>query len=240
MPPYHALLKQWSAVVEQGAPVEDCELLHHYDFFDWLNAFKELEAEHGPLLPKCMLRIQSLLHAYVDSESANSNPNALLLKLMRDTDVWEKAWVVEFLIAECSAGVKPNDSCSFLADLFYRTTPEAVRRVCDHNWNLLLYRGLDVNGVRYNGRENLLSEYMTEPEVVQKALAHGADPFIVNTRDNLDLLDHMQHRMETIYHQDQRANIQQSMALVRAAQNALDPNRARSLRMTRRATARGW
>jgi hypothetical protein len=236
MPPYHALFKQWSAVVEQGAPVEDCELLHHYDFFDWLNALKDLEAEHGPLMPRHLPRIQSLLRAYVDPQSANSNPDALLFKLMRELDVWQPAWVVEFLIVEWDAKVRPNDSFYFLGALFYRTTPEAVRAVCDRYWNRLLERGLDVNGVHNRGRENLLSEYMTDPHIVQEALAHGADPFIVNTDDHLDLLDHMQHGMDTIYHESQRANIQQSMALVRAARAS---SVTRSSRVTRSATARG-
>jgi hypothetical protein len=228
MPPYHkTLVDQLEDVVVRGAPAEAFEQLREYDFFGLLCALNVLE-KRGSLTPtpEHWHRIQSLLRARVDSRYHSTRPSWLLYSLIRQKNIWQKALVAEFLIVECGAGIEKAASNHFLRHLYGDDRLADVRAVFDRHWRLLLERGLDVNGIYNGGDANLLVSNIGTPTAIERALERGANPNIRHGTPSVGLLEEARRQLETNRWPTERDKFRQSMAHVRAAQNALYLDRA--------------
>jgi hypothetical protein len=218
-------IDQFRDVVVDGAAFNPVMQLWQYDFFDLLGELKVLEQNYGFLTPtpEQMQRIKRLLRTSKDLRSNKPMmmcTDWLLFNVIRRRNIWQKAWVAEFLIVECGAGIAHDNSYEFLNHFYSNDTPADVRNVCYHHWNLLLDRGLDVNGWYNGGRSNILAVNMNHPEIIERALERGADPNMRHDTPSIGVLE--QARRDLEYYPDPHAKerIRQSMAIVRAAQNA--------------------
>jgi hypothetical protein len=213
-------------VVIDGASVETLMRLWQYDFCDLLDELKVLEQNYGFVTPthEQMQRIKRLLRASVDLSSHRKkkmDPDWLLRNvILLGGDIWQNAWVVEFLIVECGAGIYRGNSKEFLYAVYRDYTPADVRNVCYHHWNLLLERGLDVNGWYNGGETNILASYITDSNVIERALERGADPNMRHATPSIGVLEKARRDLETCCNSYLKKNILRSMALLKAAQNA--------------------
>jgi hypothetical protein len=212
-------------VVIDGASVETLLPLWQYGFFDLLDELKILEQDYGFLTPtpEQMQRIKRLLRASNDlsfNTPRTMDPDWLIINLIHRRNIWQKAWVIEFLIVECGAGIAHDDSSGLLDAVYSNATPADVRNVFYRHWNLLLQRGLDVNGWYNGGEWNILASNMANPDIIEKALERGADPNMRHDTPSRGLLEQARRDLEFYTGPHVKEQIRQSMALVRAAQNA--------------------
>jgi hypothetical protein len=125
-----------------------------------------------------------------------------------------------YALFQQGALVAPNDSLYFLSLIYSDKMPKTVRSACYAHLESLFQHGLDVDGKHDGGNSNILTAHFCEPNVVRRALAQGADPFIKPTTRNLDPVQCITQLLQNqALTQEQRNAARQSIQHIHNAQS---------------------